>query len=432
ASGTLGALVARHLVARHGVRHLLLASRRGEAAPGAAELVAELTEAGAKVTVAACDVADRDALAALLAEVPAEAPLTGVVHTAGVLDDGVIESLTPERFDTVLRPKLDAAWHLHELTRDLDLSAFVLFSSAAGTFGAPGQGNYATANTFLDALAQHRKALGLPAVSLAWGLWAEESGMTGALGDGNLHRINRNGVEGLSSTEALELLDTAQTMGEAVLLPARLDLAGLRAQTGTANVPALLRGLVRVPVRAAAAAGADAGTALARRLAAMPESQRGGVLLDLVQTQVAAVLGHASSADIEGGRAFNDLGFDSLTAVELRNRLNAATGLRLQATVIFDYPTVAALARYLSAELETAAGLRPDADQGEERIREAFATIPLSRLREAGVMDVLLRLAGVADEPDAADESVAVEAIDAMDAESLLRMVFDSSDNPPA
>ncbi|MFE5588040.1 beta-ketoacyl reductase, partial [Kitasatospora sp. NPDC056531] len=336
------------------------------------------------------------------------------------------------RFDTVLRPKLDAAWHLHELTQNLDLSTFVLFSSVAGTFGAPGQGNYATANTFLDALAQHRKALGLPAVSLAWGLWAEESGMTGALGDGNLHRINRNGVEGLSSTEALELLDTAQTMGEAVLLPARLDLAGLRTQTGTANVPALLCNLVRVPVRAAAAAGADAGTALARRLAAMPESQRVGVLLDLVQTQVAAVLGHASSADIEGSRAFNDLGFDSLTAVELRNRLNAATGLRLQATVIFDYPTVAALARYLSTELETAAGLRPDVDQGEERIREAFATIPLSRLREAGVMDVLLRLAGIADEPDAADESVAVEAIDAMDAESLLRMVFDSSDNPPA
>ncbi|WUG42419.1 SDR family NAD(P)-dependent oxidoreductase [Kitasatospora sp. NBC_00458] len=350
ASGTLGALVARHLVVGHGVRRLVLASRRGADAPGAAELVAELTGAGASVTVEACDVADRDALAAVLARIPAQAPLTGVVHTAGVLDDGVIESLTPERFDTVLRPKLDAAWHLHELTEHLDLSMFVLFSSVAATFGAPGQGNYATANAFLDGLAQHRRAKGLPGVSLAWGLWAEASGMTGALGDGNLQRINRNGVEGLSTAEALELLDTAQTMGEPVLLPARLDLAGLRAQAGRANVPALLRNLVRVPVRAAAAAGPDAAATLTRRLAAMTAAERDAVLLDLVRTEVAAVLGHASSAEIEGNRAFNDLGFDSLTAVELRNRLNAATGLRLPATVIFDYPTPMALADFLRLE----------------------------------------------------------------------------------
>ncbi|WP_442906086.1 SDR family NAD(P)-dependent oxidoreductase [Kitasatospora sp. NBC_00458] len=432
ATGTLGALVARHLVVGHGVRRLVLASRRGADAPGAAELVAELTGAGASVTVEACDVADRDALAALLARIPAQAPLTGIVHTAGVLDDGVIESLTPERLDTVLRPKLDAAWHLHELTEHLDLSAFVLFSSASGTFGAPGQGNYATANAFLDGLAQHRRAKGLPAVSLAWGLWAEASGMTGALGDGNLQRINRNGVEGLSTAEALELLDTAQTMGEPVLLPARLDLAGLRAQAGRANVPALLRNLVRVPVRAAAAAGPDAAATLTRRLAAMTAAERDAVLLDLVRTEVAAVLGHASSAEIEGNRAFNDLGFDSLTAVELRNRLNAATGLRLPATVIFDYPTSAALARYLCTELEAAAGIRSDADPGDARIQQAFAAIPLARLREAGVMDVLLRLAGLADDPVAVDESGGVDLIDAMDAESLLRMAFDNSDNSPS
>ncbi|WP_327682127.1 SDR family NAD(P)-dependent oxidoreductase [Kitasatospora sp. NBC_00458] len=356
ASGTLGALVARHLVVGHGVRRLVLASRRGADAPGAAELVAELTGAGASVTVEACDVADREALAALLARIPAQAPLTGVVHTAGVLDDGVIESLTPERFDTVLRPKLDAAWHLHELTEHLDLSTFVLFSSAAGTFGAAGQGNYATANAFLDGLAQHRRAKGLPAVSLAWGLWAEASGMTGALGDGNLQRVNRSGVEGLSTAEALELLDTAQTMNDAVLYPVRLNLPAT-AKVESSAVPALLRGLVRITGRRLAQAGgapAD-GASLRRRMHGLTEIQQDGVLLELVREHAATVLGHASAETLPEGAGFPELGLDSLTAVELRNRLNAATGLRLPATVIFDYPAPAALAANLREELAEAA-----------------------------------------------------------------------------
>ncbi|MFJ9847724.1 SDR family NAD(P)-dependent oxidoreductase, partial [Kitasatospora sp. NPDC101155] len=353
ASGTLGALVARHLVDRHGVRHLLLASRRGEAAPGAAELVAELTEAGAKVTVAACDVADRAALAEMLAQVPAEAPLTGIVHTAAVLDDGVIESLTPERFDTVLRPKVDAAWHLHELTRDLDLSAFVLFSSAAGTFGAPGQGNYATANAFVDALAQHRKAQGLPAVSLAWGFWAELSGLTGQLNETDLRRMTRGGLRGLTAQEGLALFDTACAADEPAFVPVQLDLAAFRSQAAAAGeVPALLRALIRTSSRRTAASGpAAAGSALARQLAPLPEAERVRFLVELIRTQVAAVLGHASTATIEDGRAFRDLGFDSLTAVELRNRLNTATGLRLPASLVFDYPTPAVLADHLWAQL---------------------------------------------------------------------------------
>ncbi|MFE5588201.1 SDR family NAD(P)-dependent oxidoreductase, partial [Kitasatospora sp. NPDC056531] len=360
ATGTLGALVARHLVARHGVRHLLLASRSGEAAPGAAELVAELTEAGAQVTLAACDVADRAALVELLAQIPAEAPLTGVVHTAAVLDDGVIESLTAERFDTVLRPKVDASWYLHELTRDLDLSAFVLFSSAAGTFGAAGQGNYAAANTFVDALAEHRRAHGLPAVSLAWGFWQELSGLTGQLNENDLRRATRGGLRGLTAQEGLALFDAACATDVPALVPVQLDLAAFRSQAAAAgDVPALFRGLVRIPARRVAAADAGAtADALAQRLAAAPEAERLRVVLEVVRSQVAAVLGFSSAEMVEEGRAFKELGFDSLLAVELRNRLNAATALRLPPTLVFDYPTPVAMARFLLAEVRQEGGAR--------------------------------------------------------------------------
>ncbi|WUG43610.1 SDR family NAD(P)-dependent oxidoreductase [Kitasatospora sp. NBC_00458] len=362
ATGTLGALVARHLVTRHGVRHLLLASRSGADAPGAAELVAELTGAGASVTVAACDVADREALAALLAGIPADAPLSGVVHTAAVLDDGVIESLTPERFDAVLRPKVDASWHLHELTEHLDLSAFVLFSSAAGAFGSPGQGNYAAANAFVDALAEHRRANGLPAVSLAWGFWKELSGLTGQLNETDIRRATRGGLRGLSTQEGLDLFDAACATDVPSLVPVRLDLAAFRSQAVAAGeVPPLLRGLVRIPARRVAAADpVAAAEALAQRLAATPEAERLRVVLELVRSQVAAVLGYGSAEMVEEGRAFKELGFDSLLAVELRNRLNAATALRLPPTLVFDYPTPVVLARFLLTEVRQEGGARGD------------------------------------------------------------------------
>ncbi|WP_456302580.1 type I polyketide synthase, partial [Streptomyces tendae] len=360
ASGVLGGIVARHLVSAHGVRELLLVSRRGPAADGMDRLEAELVALGATVESIACDVADRDALARVLTG----RPLTGVVHAAGVLDDGVLESLDETRFDTVLRPKVDAASHLHELTRDHELSAFVLFSAGAGTLGNAGQAGYAAANVFLDALAQARRAEGLPGLSLAWGLWAETSAMTGRLGETDLNRLARLGVTAMETDQALALLDAAARTDEPYLLPVRLDLAALRRRAAASGVPALLSGLVPQRVRrqatgtGAGAASADGGD-LGGRLAALPADRREEFLLDLVRGEVAAVLGHASPDAVEPERAFKDLGFDSLTAVELRNRLGAATGLRLLATLVFDHPNAAAVVRLLWSELG-GAGLADD------------------------------------------------------------------------
>ncbi|MFF7725387.1 SDR family NAD(P)-dependent oxidoreductase [Streptomyces sp. NPDC008001] len=349
ASGALGGLVARHLVAGHGVRSLLLVSRRGADAPGAAELEAELIAAGAGVTWAACDVADREALAAALAETPAGTQVTAVVHTAGVLDDGVIGSLTPERLDAVLRPKADAVLNLHELTGDL--SAFVLFSSLAGTLGTPGQANYAAANAFLDAFARRRRAQGLPAVSLPWGLWQRTGTMTEDLGGVDRTRLARGGVVPLSDEDGLELLDAALALEEPLVVAARLDLAALR--NSSAPVPPLLRSLTGGRPRRTDRAAA---VPLAQRVADLPESERAEVVLELVRSEVAAVLGHGSAKSVQPDQAFGDLGFDSLTAVELRNRLNRATGLRLPATLVFDHPTPAALAQRVLKDLPGGTG----------------------------------------------------------------------------
>jgi mycoketide-CoA synthase len=344
-TGTLGALVSRHLVVRHGVRDLLLVSRSGPDAPGTAELSAELTELGARVRVVACDLADRAAARRLLdgAEVRA------VVHAAGVIDDGVVASLTPERLATVLRPKADAAWNLHELTSDL--TAFVFFSSAAGVLGTAGQGNYAAANTFLDALAAHRRSQGLPAHSLAWGQWARSSGLTGQLAERDLARLSRGGILPLDDEQGLELLDTAVGGLASTPMPARLDLAGLR-RRGDA-VPAVLRGLVPPAVRGAvAAAGAEpGGVTMAQRLARMAPAEQNDAVLDLVRAHTAGVLGHGRADAVDAQRSFKELGFDSLTAVELRNRLNDAAGVRLTPTLIFDYPTPVDLAAHVRTAL---------------------------------------------------------------------------------
>ncbi|WP_405790424.1 type I polyketide synthase [Streptomyces sp. NBC_01367] len=350
-SGTLAGIVARHLVTAHGVRHLLLLSRRGADAPGAAARTAELAALGAEVTWAACDAADRDALAAVLAGIPAEHPLTTVIHTAGVLDDGVLGSLTPERLDTVLRPKAVAALHLHELTRDLPVTAFVLYSAIAGTLGSAGQANYACANVFLDALAQHRHHQGLSATALAWGLWADASGMTAGLDETQLRRMEQHGMGALTAADGMALLDAALACGRPVLVPARLNPAALRDAAAPGPVAPVFRELLGAAGRRTARTRTDAGTPLAERLTGLTRPEQDRALLDLVRAQVASVLGHASAEQVEPAKAFKDLGFDSLTAVELRNRLGAATGLRLATTLVFDHPTPTALARQLRAEL---------------------------------------------------------------------------------
>ncbi|WP_327258310.1 type I polyketide synthase [Streptomyces sp. NBC_01240] len=363
-TGSLGMLMARHLVTAHGVRHLLLAGRRGPDAPGTRELVAELCEAGAQVTVHACDVADRTALAALLDAVPADRPLTGVVHTAGVLDDGVVAALTTDRVRRVMRPKADAALALHELTWGHDLAVFALFSSVAGTFGSAGQANYAAANCVLDALARHRGRLGLPGTSIVWGPWQQNDGMMAHLGDADLRRMARSGFGPLGPEEGLALFDAAVAGDEPVVVAARLAPAALRGSGTAAN-----------RVRTPAADGDDAvdggGDRLGRSPAAASPGEMGGVLLTKVRTLAARVLGHREEAnEIDGDALLADLGLDSLAAVDLRNELAAWTGLALPSTLLFDFPTPRALAveltRRYAAELPSAGTAsdgraRPDA-----------------------------------------------------------------------
>ncbi|MGW7049902.1 SDR family NAD(P)-dependent oxidoreductase, partial [Streptomyces avermitilis] len=372
-TGVLGRLVARHLATAHGVRHLLLAARRGAAADGAADLVAELAGLGAEATVTACDIGDRAAVAALLGQVPAQHPLKAVIHTAGVVDDGILTSLTPERMEAVLHAKAFGAAHLHDLTRDAGLTTFTVFSSAAASFGSPGQGNYTAANAFLDALMQHRQAQGLPGRSLAWGLWGEADGMTRNLAGTDFARMARGGLLPLSNAQGLELLDTAGRLGpfgDGLLLATRLDAATLHAQATAGALPRILHGLIRIPARRSADHGiaTDTPATLRERLAGLTiPAQRTGLLLELVRTHAAAVLGHPTTAVTAADGAlpddlvpadseFRDLGFDSLTAVELRNRINAVTGLRLPATLIFDQPSPAALADHLATRLTAEAG----------------------------------------------------------------------------
>ena len=414
-TGGLGALFARHLAREHGAKHLLLLSRRGPDADGVPELVEELEGLGCEARVAACDVSDRDQLAGLIGSL--KHPLTAVMHAAGVLDDGLVESLTPEQLDRVMRPKLDAALHLHELTAGMDLSAFVLFSSVAALIGSPGQGNYAAANAFLDALAARRRAEGLRASSHAWGLWADATGMTGELDEAELARLERMGVGALSAELGLELFDQAQQVDEALLVPVRLDLGALRAQARAGMLPALLRGLVRAPARRAQTTGGS----LADRLAGLAQGDWEQVTLDLVRAQVASVLGHASFEAIEPERAFKELGFDSLASVELRNRLTQATGLRLPTTLVFDHPTPLAVAQYVVPVAMPGAATAGRRNTEEDEIREALASIPISRLHKAGLLDTLLELAN-GDSDDATSATGSAESIDEMDAEALIRM----------
>jgi acyl carrier protein len=335
-TGGLGALLAAHLAAS-GVRRLLLASRSGRQAEGAGALQDQLGELGCEAQIVACDISQKAQLEALLASISAEHPLSMVLHTAGVLDDGVIESLDRDRLARVMAPKVDAAINLHESIGQAEL---ILFSSAAAAVGSPGQGNYAAANAFLDALACSRHAQGLPGMSLAWGAWARASGMAGSLGEADRVSFERQGVLPLSDERGLELFDIARGIDSPLLLPVHLNTATLSAQARAGMLPAVLRGLIRSSARGSS----EAEGSLAVKLARAPESEWDAIVAELVKGHVAGVLGHASPAAVDPQRPFKEAGFDSLAAVELRNRLSKATGLKLPSTLVFDHPTPAAVA----------------------------------------------------------------------------------------
>ncbi|MET0493598.1 MAG: thioester reductase domain-containing protein [Actinoplanes sp.] len=352
-TGGLGALLARHLVRAHEVPQLVLVSRRGADAPGAEDLRQELEDAGAQVWVLAADVGDRQSLAAVFTALPPEVTIRAVVHAAGVLDDGLIGSLDAARLTAVLRPKADAAWHLHELTHDLGLTAFVMFSSVAGVIGGAGQANYAAANAMLDGLAAYRHSRGLAATSVAWGIWDQAGGITAGLGDADRQRIARAGFPAIDLAHGPAMLDAALTTGRPAVTVTPVDLGAMRSRPS--QVPFLFRELAGRPPRPVArSAGNTTGPSLLDAFALLDPAGQDRMILDLVRQEAAGVLGHADPGAIEDQRSFAELGADSLTAVELRNRLTAETAVPLPATVVFDHPTPADLARHLGTELRAA------------------------------------------------------------------------------
>ncbi|WP_216897305.1 type I polyketide synthase [Nocardia alni] len=378
AGGALGGLVARHLVARHGVRRLLLLGRGPIDADGL----------DADVSIVQCDVADRDSLSRALDSIPAAHPLTAVVHAAGIADDGLLENLTPEQFERVLRPKVDGAWNLHELTRDLPLSAFVLFSSVAGILGAAGQANYAAANAYLDALARIRNTQGLPATATAWGLWARRSGVSAHLTEADYSRLTRGGLLALTDADGLELLDIACAAADPAPVLIALDRTAIDPDAAPPPLRALARPR-RIPVPHIR--HEPAVLSLPARFAALDAAGRRDLIHDLVHELAAAVLGHTDEMATVN-RTFAELGFDSLTGMELRTRLAAATGLRLPATLVFDHPTPDALAAHLHARLladdaaDPANGHVVDGDRLEDADGEIHAmdAAALIRLAHSG------------------------------------------------
>jgi acyl transferase domain-containing protein len=406
ATGGLGPLVVRHL-AEQGAKRLLLLSRHGREAEGAAELEA----LGAEVTIAACDVADRDALASAIEG----HDVTAVVHAAGVLDDGVIDSLDAERLERVMRPKLDAAAHLEELAPGAEL---ILFSSIAGTLGSPGQANYAAANAALDALAQRRRAAGGRAVSIAWGPWA--AGMAGELDEADGARLRQTGVDPLTAEQGLALLDAARATGLAAVAAVRLDAPTLRAHARAGTMPPLLRGLVRMPARRAQ----DQTGALARRLAEIPQAEWDRVVQETVRAEAAAILGQPSPEAVDPERAFKELGFDSLAAVNLRNRLSEVTGIRLPSTLVFDYPTPAAVAGHLRERIAEEQPAPADGIHAElDRVEELLASVGDGEERER--VDARLRalLAKLAAGDGDGERELTAEQIESASADEIFQLI---------
>ncbi|MEV0299454.1 SDR family NAD(P)-dependent oxidoreductase [Nocardia sp. NPDC050710] len=430
-TGGLGAVAARHLITAHGVRRLVLAGRRGPDAPGAAELAAELTALGAQVDVVACDAADRAALDAVLAAIPSQHPLTGVVHAAGVLADGLLATMTPEQIATVLRPKVDAAWNLHEATKDLDLSAFVLYSSIAGVIGNPGQANYAAANVFLDALAQHRHVTGLPATSVVWGPWEQSGGMTSALGEADLARLRREGLLPLGDEDGMRLFDAALAGGRSAFVAVRIDRTAL-GEAGPDEIRPVMRGLSRPSRRrmvdtASAPPTASNGrsASLVAQLLGRPAAEQERAILDVIRAQAAVVLGHTSADATPPDKPFSDIGFDSLGVMEFRNRLKSAVGVQLSATEMFYYPTPEALAGFIRQEIV------PVDDPAEriaaeiESLARSCATAELSAADRSDIASRLTALLGELEGKDTGEIDLGggVDSIDAADDRELFEFI---------
>jgi acyl transferase domain-containing protein/NADPH:quinone reductase-like Zn-dependent oxidoreductase/acyl carrier protein len=416
-TGGLGSALARHLVARGSARNLLLTSRRGPEAPEAAALVGELERMGAKVKVVASDVGERAEVAALLAEVPEQHPLTAVIHTAGTLDDGLLRSQDADHFARVFGPKVDAVTHLHELTLGLDLAAFVVFSSVAGVLGSVGQANYAAANAHLDALCVHRRRLGHPALSLAWGPWAG-AGMAARLSSIDRERMRRQGMLALELDQGLALLDVAMRRPEPALVPMRIDAAAL-ARTGT--LPTILKSLVRIKPQAVAAADASVAD-LGQQLGAMSVEEQQKFMIELVRGEAATVLG-ATIDSLHADRALQEHGLDSLMAVELRNRLQTRTRLRLPSTLSFDYPTPTAIASYLLGALAPSAVERED--RSDDELRRKIASIPIAKLRESGLLGAILQLT----EGSTSEARVEEAKIDEMSVDELIGLALANEDD---
>nr|WP_062984478.1 type I polyketide synthase [Nocardia anaemiae] len=417
-TGGLGAVVARHLVGERGVRRLLLASRRGPAAEGATELAAELTAHGADVDIVAADVADPAAISALLAAIPVRHPLTAVVHTAGVIDDGMFDSMTAEQVATVFGPKVDAAHHLHEATKDLDLAAFVVYSSIAGVLGGPGQANYAAANAYLDALARRRHLAGLPGTALAWGAWRSASGMTARLGDQDWARMRREGMLPIDDEHGMALFDAALASGQAATVAARLDMSVLSAMD-PGDMPAMLRGLARSSRRAAAARSSESAK-FASGLLGLDPAEQERVIVDAIRAQAAVVLGHQSPDAIDVEQPFQELGFDSLGVMEFRNRVKSTVGINLGTTVVFDHPTPAALAGYIRQEITPV-------DDAPARIKSEVAALAKScaatSLDPDDRRDIATRLRAVLRELDGGAESESIADLAAADDSELFEFI---------
>jgi acyl transferase domain-containing protein/D-arabinose 1-dehydrogenase-like Zn-dependent alcohol dehydrogenase/acyl carrier protein len=417
ATGGLGSQVARHIVESGATRSLMLVSRQGEQAPDAQRLREELEQAGAQVTIVACDVSDRASVAEMLTKMPPEHPLTGIIHTAGILDDGLLRALDSERFANVFRPKVDAVASLDELTAGADLAWFVVFSSMAGVVGGAGQANYAAANAYLDAYCLHRqRRRGQPSISLAWGPWAG-GGMASRLTSSDRERMRRQGVLPLELEEGLRLFDAALRQPDATLVPVRLDLRLLERSD---RVPAMLSGLVRgVSLRARRA---DAVTGLEQTFKAMPSEQRETFLLELVRSEAATVLGLSTSESIEADQPLQNHGLDSLMAVELRNRLQSRTQLRLPSTLLFDYPSPGAITGHLLGMLGPAAA-SPAADP-DAQLREKINSISLASLRESGLLEALLRLTESASSERQSEELQSEVDIDEMSVDDLVNLAL--------